>query len=78
MSKFNKDDHILVELEFSPRIWVGRIVEIEKSCYLVQSLSSDIKFFIKLPFLFDSMLSKIEPDKVENTIQSIKILFESD
>lgn len=78
VSKFIIDECVLIEVrsDYVGRdIWVGRIIGIEGSTYIIKSLSTDARFCTRVPFLFENLMSRVEPERLDATIKALKVLY---
>jgi hypothetical protein len=75
--KFKKGDYLVLQIKTlsTPIAWVGEITSVSESTYWIKCLSSDIKANIKVPFLFEPSLTKIDKTDLNSTIRVIKILY---
>lgn len=71
-------DHVLVtmavEREFND-VWVGIIETFDSYGVLIRNISHPAHFYTKIPISQTSILTKIEPEKVQNQIKIVKLLF---
>jgi hypothetical protein len=78
ISKFKVGDYLILQiktLDIRASAWVGEVIGVSESTYLIRCLSSDIKAKIRVPFLFEPSLTKIDKTDLNSTIKIIKILY---
>ena len=77
-SNFTVGDHVLLYCKYDSLpmdIWVGTVVRVDDSGYLIKNITTPAKFYTKIPFALEPLFKKIESDKVDSCIKVIKLLY---
>lgn len=80
-NEFKVNDFILVSITSNysgTNTWVGVIEDILEDIYIVRYLSSETHFLVKLPKEFKHFCKLLPKENIQNTIKSVKILFNNE